>query len=577
MNKSLFAEDTIQLLPEMELGKYKGKVELRFDQLKEQNTVLRLWNKDPLLWNMPKGSKEISSSMGWLTVVEKMIAALPMLWKFETEVHDAGFRNVVVLGMGGSSLSSFVFKNLVEENAKELPVTVIDTTDPKTIASIEKKLSLSDTLFIVASKSGSTIEPLCLFEYFYSKVKEIKGDNAGENFVAITDPGSSLVQLASKLKFRHSFLNYADIGGRYSALTYFGLVPAILMGVNVGGLLESALKMVHNCSAGVPLKDNPGIVLGAALSELARAGRDKLTYFLPVNLMPFGLWIEQLIAESTGKKGIGILPLEGNIADDVSVYGDDRVFLFVNFKESKDYLQFKIDSLVEKGHPVISIYLDSPLCVGQEFFRWEIATAIIGAIMGVNPFDQPNVQESKEITNDLISKISDKKKDKLIKADFEENDLSFYGINGGGSSAGIFEKIFTSLNEKDYVALLAYLPEHTEADNELHKLKSFLEHEYNTAVSVGYGPRYLHSTGQYFKGGPSTGLFIVFTTDNDSDLEIPGRNYTFGILQNAQAMGDIEALKNHNKMVVRIHLGKNTVKSLKLIRKILKEMQEQEV
>ena len=564
--------ETGRYIPLFNLGKVQGKVELRLSQLEEMQCVLRLWSKDATLWNEPKGSKEITNYLGWLHVVEKMIAALPMLWKFEADIKAAGFTHVIVMGMGGSSLSSFVFNKTIQNNNQGIPLTVLDTTDPETILEAESNISLESTLFILASKSGNTIEPQSLFEYFYNKLKKVKGESAGENFIAITDPGTPLIKQAAKYNFRHVFLNYADIGGRFSVLSYFGIVPAILMGVNVGELLERTLLMVHECSAGVPVRQNPGVILGGIIAELARLGKNKLTFFMPDELSPLGLWLEQLIAESTGKKGTGIIPVMGDLTAANTFYSNDRTFVFINYAgtASEEFSQ-KIISLKEEDQPVVIIELEDMFDLGKEFFRWEIATAIAGAILGINPFDQPNVQESKENTEKILKMIEAKGKLKEEKPLFNERGLRYSGTTKGSINAEAFLDDFFSLGiAGDFIAVLAYLPETTKTTNELFKLRKYLEEGLHLATTFSFGPRYLHSTGQLFKGGANNGLFILLTGENTTDIEIPGKPYTFGMLKNAQAGGDFQALQAHNRRVIKIDLGEDTVKGIIKLRETIK-------
>ncbi|MDQ3192938.1 MAG: glucose-6-phosphate isomerase [Bacteroidota bacterium] len=559
-------------MPKFKLGKFQDKIDLRLKQMEEMQFVLRLWSKDASLWSENKVNKEISNSLGWLNVVEKMIAALPMLWKFEYEIKTSGFKHVVVLGMGGSSLSSSVFKKLVDPGSQGLPLTVIDTTDPDTILEAEKLLPLGNTLFILASKSGNTVEPLALFEYFYEKIKAIKGESAGENFVAITDSGTPLVSLASKYNFKHVFLNFSDVGGRYSIFTYFGIVPAILMGVNVGDLLERTLLMVHDCSAGVPIRKNSGVVLGAVIGELAKLGKNKLTFFVPDSVSVVKMWLEQLIAESTGKKGTGIIPVTGDINSGNTFYSNDRTFVFINYSGSfkQDWIE-KINSLEQEGHPVIIIELDDILDFGKEFFRWQIATAISGAILEINPFDQPNVQENKANTEKILQNIESKGKVKEDKPLFNDRGLRYMGTTNGSITGEAFLDDFFSLGKAgDFISIQAYLPESPKVTNELEKLRKYLEENLHLATTYGFGPRYLHSTGQLHKGGINNGLFIILTGGNSTDVEIPGKPYTFGMLKNAQANGDFKALQEHNRRVIKIDIGEDLLKGINCLKETIK-------
>jgi transaldolase / glucose-6-phosphate isomerase len=567
------AEEAGSLMPEINLGRHKVKVDMRINQMEEQQYVLRLWSKDVTLWGEPKGSMEIVNSLGWLNVIDKMITALPMLWKFESETKSAGFSHLVLLGMGGSSLSTFVFEQMVKPEDTGMPVIVIDSTDPETILSLTKDINLEETLFILASKSGNTAEPQALFEFFYDKLYKIKGDNAGKNFIAITDPGTILEKQSAEKGFRQTFLNYNDIGGRYSALSFFGMVPAILMGVNVAEMLERALSMVHACSAGVPVRQNPGVYLGGIIGELARQEKDKLTFILPDNLRYFGLWLEQLIAESTGKGGTGILPVFANVESPIKHYGKDRVFVLINQADAFDQVwNEKIIELKNSGFPVIKIELEDMLSIGQEFFRWEVATSIAGAILGVNPFDQPNVQESKEVTASILNNLEKGDKTNEIKPLFMEKGMKFYGKPGSSPHAeNLIDLLLSQTKEGDFISLLSYIPENEKSTAGMESLRVIFEEGLHLATTYGFGPRYLHSTGQLHKGGMNNGYYILLTGGNSTEMKIPGKNYTFQELKHAQAAGDFETLINHQRKVIKIDLGENYNEKLELLQGIVKE------
>ncbi|MGE5221388.1 MAG: bifunctional transaldolase/phosoglucose isomerase, partial [Omnitrophica WOR_2 bacterium] len=374
----------------LHLGTYQGAFQDRVHDLDEKRFASRLWKKDPSLWKAdPEDERSIVNALGWLHVSEKMAENLSELEKTTGEIHQAGFKKVIHLGMGGSSLAPMLFARTFKPEGKGLPLTVLDTTDPATILDLTSKIPLKDTLFIVASKSGKTVETGALADFFYARLEAIKGSRAGENFVAITDPGTPLQEMAKQRAFRHTFLNFTDIGGRYSALSYFGLLPAVLLGMDVNELLERSLRMLHACSSCVPAGENPGMLLGAAIGQLALQGRDKLTILTPEPVSAFGMWLEQLIAESTGKEGTGILPVAGEAIGAPEVYGPDRVFIYFRLKGEEDPAwEKRITELEAAGHPVIAIQLDDLMDLGQEFVRWEIATATAGAILGINAFNQ---------------------------------------------------------------------------------------------------------------------------------------------------------------------------------------------
>ena len=539
------------------LGEYQSAIDQRLDELKDQDFALKLWRKDAALWKAEsKIQQKIRSSLGWLHVAEKMEDNLDDLCTFAKEVRAAGFMHVVHMGMGGSSLAPLVFARTFQQGRNGLPLTVLDTTDPATIRELARDLPIRHTLFIVASKSGTTAEPLAFGEYFYAKVKEIKGDIAGENFVAITDPETPLVALGQKRGFRKIFLNFGDIGGRYSALSYFGLVPAALMGIDVEGLLNRALRMTHACASCIPVKDNPGVTLGVVMGELARRGRDKVTFLAPHSISALGMWLEQLLAESTGKEGKGLLPVVGEAVGAPSLYGDDRLFICLRVKGERDHaLERATAMLCEAGHPMVTIEMEDCLDLGQEFFRWEIATATAGALLGINAFDQPNVQESKDNTNRLLQEVRDRGRLPERKSSLEEGSLLLYAEEATGDIAATLAHFFRQAHPHDYIALQAYWPETPATERLLQAIRMRLRGHLHLAVTVGYGPRFLHSTGQFHKGGPNTGLFVQLTSADPEDVPIPGESYGFGLFRQAQAQGDLDALRKHGRRVLRIHLS----------------------
>ena len=576
MKKSLLnsVKEIDQSMLKMQLGAYQNAIEMRLDKMQEEQFPSRFWKKDPELWKKDPLTKEISNSMGWLNVVEKMLQALPLLEQFKADIKEAGFSHVILMGMGGSSLAPLVFQRSYSKDINNLPLTILDTTDPITIKAIEKKAPLENTLFIVAGKSGTTSETTAFYDYFYDKMKLLKVDRAGENFVAITDPGTRLLKLAEEQNFRHIFLNFADIGGRYSALSYFGIVPAVLLEINVRKLLERSLKMVCNCAPYIPIHHNPGFLMGGVIGELAKQGRNKLTFLMSPSLSPLTIWLEQLIAESTGKEGVGILPVDGNPLGEPNMYGEDRVFVYVSFSnETEELIEDKLKELANAGHPVITVYLEDLLDLGQEFFRWEVATATAGAILGINPFDQPNVQESKDITNSLLKQLQEQGHLPVEAPVFTEGPLRYYSSENVEKGELLLEEFFGKARPGDYIAIQAYLTESPEIEKALQDISLYLNERLRLPVTIGYGPRYLHSTGQYHKGGPATGLFLQLTTEDCDDVPIPGHSYTFGVFKKAQALGDLKALRNHKRKVISINLGRNTVKGLIVLKQKIEEAQ----
>jgi glucose-6-phosphate isomerase len=548
----------------MNLGHYETVVQERIAYLEKEQFTTRLWRKDASLWKKDSKNQEIiRNGLGWLDVVGKMEKNLSDLSKFTTELITTGFQHVVHIGMGGSSLAPLVFQRIFVQTENGLPLTALDTTDPATILKIERAVPISETLFIVASKSGTTAEDIAFGDYFYAKVKALKGHRAGENFVTITDPGTPLVRLAQERGFRRVFLNFNDIVGRYSALSYFGLIPAALMGIDVPELLARALRMKNACTPSVSVKENPGVILGAAIGELARRGRDKVTFLISESIATIGLWLEQLLAESTGKEGIGILPIADEPLGTLSSYGEDRLFVYIRLKEEADPdLERFIATLKKDDQPVITILMDDRLDLGQEFFRWEMATATAGAILGINPFDQPNVQESKNNTNRLLEKV--RKGEKLSEASptLSEGPLRFYGTERAKSAVEYLKVFLNQARPGDYLSLQAYLSETPAIDQALRSIRQRLRDSLDLATTLGYGPRFLHSTGQFHKGGPNTGLFLQLTADEVEDAPIPGVPYTFSMFKHAQALGDFEALHKYGRRVMRIHLGPNVIVGL---------------
>jgi transaldolase/glucose-6-phosphate isomerase len=550
----------------LQLGQYQADVDAQIQKFNEQNLTAGFWDKKADLWVQDEaGQKSIRSFMGWLRVAETMVGAVPEIETFVNEVLAAGFKHVVVMGMGGSTMAPIVFKASFPMGEKGLPMSVLDTTDPGSVRQIEESVPLAETLFIVASKSGTTAEPLAFGDYFYAKLKELKGDKAGENFVAITDPGSKFVTSATEQGYRRIFLNFAEVGGRFSALTYFGLVPAALYGLPVGEILERAILMMRACGAYGAVDKNPGLELGAALGVLAEQGRDKLTLIVPESLHDLGLWLEQLLAESTGKEGKGILPVAGEPVGEPGIYGTDRVFVYVGYQSEADEANTsKLQALAQAGHPVITIRMKDAFDLGQEFYRWEVATAVASAVFGINPFDQPNVQSAKTATDKLMKAVEEQ--GHLPEGEqpaASENGVEYYSAAQGEGAAGVLKAFFAQAKPGDFMCLQAYLTETPAVTASLQELRQRVQNALHIATTSGYGPRFLHSTGQYHKGGPNTGLFVQFTNDHSQDLPLPGRSYTFGTFKNAQALGDLQALHDNGRRTLRVHLGNDAEAGLK--------------
>ncbi|MCA8829748.1 hypothetical protein [Hymenobacter pini] len=554
--------DTPSSIPAMtlQLGSYQSAVETKIQDFKAKDFTAGFWQKQADLWVQDaEAQQSVRSFMGWLRVAETMLPRVGEIEEFAQEVRAAGFKHVVVMGMGGSTMTPIVFKQAFEKSADGLPLLVLDTTNPGSVREIEEAVSLPETLFVVASKSGTTAEPLAFGDYFYARLKELKGEKAGENFVAITDPGSKFVTQATNEGYRRIFLNFAEVGGRFSALSYFGLVPAAMYGIDIKTLLERAIAMMRATGSEGAVAHNPGLELGVALGVLAQQGRDKLTLVVPSNLTDLGLWLEQLIAESTGKEDKGILPVAGDPLGTPEVYGQDRVFVYVGYENQPDAEnRQKVAALQAAGHPVITILMRDALDLGAEFFRWEVATAVASAVLEINPFDQPNVQAAKTATDQLMKVVVERGSLPQTSAPvLEKNGLSYYTTVAGSTATAVdvLKAFFGQAGADNFLCIQAYLMETPALNAELDELRQLVQQRLHIATASGYGPRFLHSTGQYHKGGPNTGLFLQLTTDHAQDLPLPGRPYTFGTFQNAQAAGDLEALQNTGRRTLRVHLG----------------------
>ncbi len=507
------------------LGAYHADFTKELRAWREQKRVERLWAKDASLWS---GADE-GRWLGWLDVVGREISRVVELESLARDASD--FEDAVVLGMGGSSLCPDVLSRSYGERPKHPRLHVLDSTVPAQIADLEAAINIDKTLFLIASKSGTTAEPNAFERYFFDRVR------SGKQFVAITDPGSSLERLAREKGYRNTFHGEPEIGGRFSALSRFGLVPAAIAGIEPRAFLRRAKVMVDACGPGV--EENPGVALGVALGILARAGRDKLTLVTSPEIESFGGWLEQLLAESTGKKGKGIVPVDREALGDS--YGDDRVFAYVGIGSSPDSL----DALERAGHPVVQIELDSVDGLAEEFFRWEMATAVAGSVLELNPFDQPNVEAAKVATRTLMAR-------------YEET-----GELPGTPPSGDLEELLSTVEPGDYFAINAFVAMNRENDVELQRLRHRVRDEKRVATTLGYGPRYLHSTGQLHKGGPNRGVFLLITSEDAKDLPIPGQRYTFGQMKAFQAAGDFEVLRARGRRALHVHLGADVSEGLR--------------
>ena len=535
-------------------GALSGDVEKRLAGWEQDGFSRRFWEKDYTLWS-PQPVPEITDRMGWLKLPETMHEDVADLIEFRDRVRKDGFTHAVLLGMGGSSLAPEVFQNTFD-NAPGCPELItLDSTHPAAIRAVEKRIDLKHTLFIVSSKSGTTTETLSFFRYFWSR---LTGGDRGAQFVAVTDPETPLEKLGSERGFLRVFRATPDVGGRYSALTHFGLVPAAVIGVDLGHLLDHAWEMSEASASGVPATANPALALGALVGEAARAGRDKLTFSSGPSMTALPVWLEQLVAESTGKNGRGILPVAGEPLGDPSVYGADRIFADFRLGKETDG-DPKLQALEAAGHPVVRIHLEDPLDIAQEFFRWEIAVPAAGSILGINPFNQPDVQLAKELARQAMKEGGGKQApagSEPVRAEDQAALEQAFTAWLGQAHAG------------DYIALQAYLEPRKETTAALESIRLALRDRAKLATTVGYGPRFLHSTGQLHKGGPNTGLFLQLVDDAAPDLDVPETDYTFGALIRAQALGDWQALTQRGRRVLRVHLGGDVAAALKRLEAI---------
>ncbi len=542
-------------LPKMNIDDYDEAVKEALAEMDRYNVSSRIWALDYTLW----GDKpdDITNRLGWLNIPGVMFNHIDRLRALLNTAREDGFTDVLLLGMGGSSLAPEVFGKTFGEQSAGLNLAVLDSTDPAAVLAYDKQLDFSKTLFIVATKSGGTVETLSFFKYFYNRVTDKLGKSeVSKHFIAITDANSRLHVLAAQLGFRDIFLNDPNIGGRYSALSFFGLVPAALIGIDIDRLLDRALEMSSACGGHTPAEDNPGLSLGAVLGELAMAGRDKATLILSPPIKSFGDWVEQLIAESTGKSGKGILPVVGEKLGAPDVYGKDRLFIYLKLKDDDTYDQ-AFEVLEKAGHPTVRIELDDLYDLGGQFFLWEIATAVAGHLLGIHPFNQPNVEAAKVLARQMVAEYS------------ENGELPT--DEPAPFTAKALRSFLSQVEPGDYIALQAYVQPTEETDQALAELRLALRNMTKLAVTTGYGPRFLHSTGQLHKGDRGNGLFIQLTSDASRDIKIPDEagspesSISFGVLKMAQVLGDKRALQDNNRRVIRFHLGKDIPGHLKVL------------
>jgi transaldolase / glucose-6-phosphate isomerase len=533
------------------LGTEQGRVDARIAAWQTAKFGERFWKLDPTLWPAAPPS-DVATRLGWLHLPELMHDELPRLLAFAQQVRSEGFRHVVVLGMGGSSLAPYVFAELFGGQAGQPELLVLDSTHPDAVRGLRERIDLAHAMFLVSSKSGTTLEPNAFYHYFAEALRT-SGEAPGPHFVAITDPGTPLEKLAASDHFRATFLALPTVGGRYSALTMFGLVPATLAGVDVRALLDRAWTMSEACAASVPVPENPGLTLGAAVGELAAHGRDKLTFYASQSFAPFPVWVEQLVAESTGKIGKGIVPVVDEPRTGPEHYGADRLFVEIQEGAMPDStLAAHTARLEGAGFPVIRIRMPGAIEIGEEFFRWEMAVAAAGAIIGIDPFDQPDVELAKELARQVMSQPAG---------------------SGPGASVPTLSVEDPSLDSAvrawrdsgkpgDYIGIQAYLAPTEEASAALTKIRAGLLERTSLATTFGYGPRFLHSTGQLHKGGPNTGLFLQIVDTPNVDVPVPGSDYTFGTVIRAQSVGDYQALRQKGRRILRVDVGVDALRGL---------------
>jgi len=533
---------------------FQSIVKPAFEALSAQ-VVDRLWAKDHRLWK--PDPKEIADRLGWLTVQDQMRQQLEQLQRCVVTGKGLNIKDVVLLGMGGSSLGPEVFRTLFGSQKGFLRLWVLDSTIPGWVRQVTKAISPSRTFFLVASKSGGTIEVMSLFAHFWNLVSKAKGNHGGKQFVAITDPGTGLEKMARDYEFGEIFTNPADIGGQYSVLSLFGLVPAALLGIDIVRLLDRAAGMAEQCRQQKDVEANPGAYLGAAMGSLAKTGRDKVTVIASPSLSTFGLWVELLLAESTGKEGTGLIPVAQEPVLRPQAYGIDRFFVYLKLKGDKTHtLDQAVQALVKAEQPVVQFNLRDRYDVGAEFFRWEFATAIAGHLLGIHPFDQPNVQESKDNTNRVLET-------------FQSTEQLPEQANSHPKN--VAQDLSSRIQPSTYVSVLAYTTPSRSFETAVHRLRKALMARHRVVTTFGYGPRYLHSTGQLHKGGPNTGVFLKLVDRMTPDVPIPGKPFSFGTLAKAQATGDIQSLSAHDRHAVRIQLGRDQAATVNTITAALTE------
>lgn len=562
-------------LAKFNLGQFQGLVDKALLDLREKQVIPRIWAHDHTVWKSEP--TEITNRLGWLHSPEIMGNNIQRLEALVDEVRDSGYTGALLLGMGGSSLAPEVFRKTFGVKEGYLDLAILDSTDPGTVLAHADRLDPTRTIFIISTKSGTTVETLSFFKFFYNWVINSIGEKlAGEHFIAITDPGTPLTDIAERYHFRNCFLNDSNIGGRYSALSYFGLVPAALIGMDIQTLLDRAMTMVCNCEGcNCPVEgNNNGGRLGVVLGDLAKAGRDKVTFISSPQVASFGDWAEQLIAESTGKEGKGVLPVVGEGVGSPACYSEDRVFVYIRL-EGDDTHEKELTELERAGHPIVRFSLHDRYDLGGQFFLWEMAVAVAGHRLGINPFNQPNVEATKTLARQVTEEYREKGSLPEEIPALSREGIDIYGEVTADNPGLALITFLEQAKPGTYIALQAYLQAAAEMDSVLQVFRTRLQDRFRLATTLGYGPRFLHSTGQLHKGDAGKGLFIQFTADDLRDVAIPDEagspasSMTFGVLKAAQAIGDRQALLNAGRRIIRFHLGSSTVRGLQMLNDML--------
>lgn len=547
-------------------GAAQGAITAELNLWQKEDKLKRLWTGDASLWT----STDEAKWMGWLHISEQELNEVPRIDALSKEIKEQGYKHIILLGMGGSSLCPDMMAKTFGKTGENPHLQILDSTDPLQIKHLEDSIDLKKTLFIISSKSGTTLEPNIFKDYFYSRLQTVLGKKeVGDRFLAITDPDTKLESIAKDDHFREVFHGEPTIGGRYSALSNFGMMPSGLMGIEIKEFLHYANEMLKACSPTVAPKDNPGVLLGVILGVCAKQGKDKVTIIASPGIHALGAWLEQLLAESTGKLGKGLIPIDQEPLGDLESYGEDRVFIYIRLEDAPDIAQDEaIKTLEQTNHVLVRINLPTKKQLGAELFRWELATAVAGSIIGINPFDQPDVEGSKKLAAKIIAEYEKTKEVPKPDLIFSDNGIALYAneknaqeieknLVGATSIDAYLRAHLQRVKQGDYVNLSAFIQMSDKHTDLLQQMRVLIRDNKKIATCLGFGPRFLHSTGQDYKGGPNTGVFLQITAEHPTDIEIPGVSYTFGLVIDAQAQADFDVLVERDRRVLRVHLGKD--------------------